>query len=103
MATRPELPLQRLREFCSKWKVAELAVFGSYLREDFTSESDIDFLVTWAPEADWSLLEHLSAQDELSQLLGRRVDLVTRRSVERSANYIRREHILESARVVYAA
>lgn len=89
--------------FCRRWKVRELAVFGSALREDFRPESDIDLLVTFESDANWGLLEQTTMESELSALLGRRVDLVSRRAVERSTNWIRRKAILESARTVRVA
>jgi predicted nucleotidyltransferase len=89
--------------FCAKWKIKELAFFGSVLREDFGPDSDVDVLVTFEPDADWGLLDHVQMQDELSQAFDRTVDLVTRRSVEASENWIRREAILASAELVYAA
>jgi uncharacterized protein len=92
-----------LADFCRRWKVSELALFGSALRDDFKPESDVDVLVAFAPDAHWSLLDLVKMQDELSSLWKRPVDLVTRRAVERSQNWIRRKAILESAEVVYAA
>lgn len=94
------LPLnkQALRHFCQRWQIAELAFFGSVLRPDFGTESDVDILVSFGPAADWSLLDHITMEQELSDLLGRPVDLVSRRAIERSTNWIRREAILESAR-----
>ena len=103
MASKLELPMPQLRAFCSRWKIAELAVVGSYLREDFGPNGDIDFLVTWAPSADWLLLDLVCLERELSELLGRNADVVLRRSVERSRNPIRREAILSSAKTVIAA
>jgi hypothetical protein len=97
---KPELPLAELRAFCAKWKIAELAVFGSYLREDFGPESHVDFLVTWKPDADWSLLDVVRMEAELGDIVGRKIDLVLRRSIERSRNRIRRDAILSSARPV---
>lgn len=97
------LPPAVIAEFCQRWKIAELAVFGSALRDDFRPDSDIDLLVTFASDAEWSLFDHMHMQEELAERLGRRVDIVTRRSVERSRNWIRRRAILDSARVVYAA
>jgi len=94
---------ERIREFCRRWKVTELAVFGSVVRGDFRPDSDVDFLVSFAPDADWGLLDHAAMEEELSAIVGRKVDLVTRRAVERSTNPIRREAILASAEVVYAA
>jgi hypothetical protein len=92
---------EKLREFCREWSISELAVFGSILRDDFGPESDVDFLATFAPEARWSLLDHVRMQDELAAIVGRRVDLVTRRAVENSRNHIRRRAILESAQVLH--
>lgn len=93
----------RLRDFCRRWKVAELEIFGSALRDDFREDSDIDFLVTFAPDADRSLLDQTTMEDELSALAGRKVDLVSRRAVERSPNWIRRRAILESAERLHVA
>jgi hypothetical protein len=91
------IPREWLEDFCRRWKVAELRVFGSALREDFRPDSDLDLLVSFAPNADWSLLDHVAMEEELSGLLRRRVDLVSRRAVERSSNWIRRRAILDSA------
>ena len=97
-----ELPISidrdRLAGWCRRWKVQELAAFGSLLRPDFGPESDIDLLVTFEPGADWSLIDHERMREELTGLVGRDVDLVSREGIERSANWIRRQTILESAR-----
>jgi predicted nucleotidyltransferase len=94
---------RRLREFCSRWRVQELAIFGSALRENFGPDSDLDVLVTFAESADWSLLDLVRMERELTELAGREVDMVDRRSIARSANWLRREEILKSAVPVYAA
>lgn len=60
-------------------------------------------LVTFMPEARWSLLDHVAMQDELKDLFGRAVDLISKRGIERSRNAIRRKEILGSAEVIYAA
>ncbi len=95
------LPEQELDDFCRRWKIAELSLFGSVLRDDFNADSDIDLLVTFAPEADWSLLDHVQMEQELGLMLGRPVDLVTRRAVERGQNVPRRQAILASAQPIY--
>lgn len=95
--------LNEIAEFCRRWRIRELAVFGSATRADFGPHSDIDLLATFAPDASWSLLDHQEMREELMGLLGRDVDLLTRRSVERSDNWIRRRAILDSAEVLYAA
>lgn len=97
------LPEEDLAAFCQRWKVRELALFGSILRDDFGPDSDVDLLVSFEPSADWSLLDHVKMEKELETLLGREVDLVSRRAVERSENWIRRKEILDTAETVYAA
>ena len=101
-ALRLTWPTERIRDLCRKWKVEELAVFGSALREDFGAGSDVDLLVRFAPEARWSLLDHARLERELEEILGRRVDLVTRDAIEESPNWLVRREILSSARPVYA-
>jgi uncharacterized protein len=98
LAGRLTLDRERLAAFCRHWAVAELALFGSVLRDDFRPESDVDVLVAFAPAARPSLFDLVEMEAELSELLGREVDLVTRRSVEESDNWIRRRAILDSAR-----
>lgn len=97
------LPEAVLSRFCQRWKIQELALFGSVLRDDFRPDSDVDVLVTFNTEADWSLLDHVRIQKDLEALLGREVDLVSRRGIERSANWIRRQAILDTAETIYAA
>ena len=89
--------------FCGRWRVTELALFGSVLRDDFGPDSDVDVLVRFEPEARHTLLDVARMQRELSEMLGRKVDLIERAAVEKSRNYIRRAAILESARTIYAA
>ncbi|HDH53159.1 MAG TPA: nucleotidyltransferase [Nitrospirae bacterium] len=98
-----DVPKEKITNFCKRWKITEFALFGSVLREDFSPESDLDVLVTFAPDARWSLLDHVEMQDELKIIFGRNVDLVSKRGIERSRNYIRRKEIIESAEVIYAA
>ena len=98
-----ELPREEIADFCRHWKISELALFGSVLRPDFRPDSDIDVLVTFAPDTHWTLLDQVRMEQELAGLVGRPVDLVSRRAVERSANWIRRRQILESAEILYAA
>lgn len=92
-----------LADFCRRWLIQEVAVFGSALTESFSDDSDLDVLVTFKPEADWSLLDLIRAERELSQLVGRSVDLVERSVVEQSQNWIRRRSILASAKTIYAS
>jgi len=103
MSARIPLNQDQIAEFCQRWKITEFALFGSVLRDDFGPDSDIDVLVTFAPDADWSLFDHLDIEDELSVMLGRNVDLISRRAIERSENWIRREAILTTAEPIYVA
>lgn len=96
-----EIPDDALAAFCRRWKVTELALFGSVLRGDFRPDSDVDVLVTFDPKARWTLFEMVDMQDDLARMLGRRVDLVSRRGVESSRNYLRRKAILSSAETIY--
>ena len=89
--------------FCRRWKIVELALFGSVLREDFGAESDVDVLVTFSPEARWTLFDHSDMQSDAAALFGRKVDLVNRSALERSDNPIRRRAILDSVQLLYAA
>ena len=93
----------RLKTFCRRWKVQELSVFGSILRDDFRPESDIDVLVTFAPGISWKLDDILEMKEELQKIFGRRVDLVEKRLIESSPNYIRRKHILSNLETLYVA
>ena len=90
----------QLADFCRRWEVRELALFGSVLRDDFGPQSDVDVLVDFSLNARWSLFDHVQMQDELSELFGRSVDLVTKKGLERSRNAVRRQAILEGAQVV---
>jgi len=108
MAVRTEVPAKvpipwdRIEAFCRKWGVAEFALFGSVLRDDFGPESDVDVLVSFAPGASPSLFDQVEMEEELADMFGRRVDLLSRKGVERSENPYRKRAILESAQVVYA-
>src|SRR3974377_1590498 len=93
----------KIVDFCRRWKITEFALFCSILRDDFGPDSDVDVLVTYGPDAEWSLLDHIQMEQELAKLFGREADLGSRRGVDQSENWIRRKHILSNARVVYAA
>lgn len=98
-----EIPRKKVVEFCHKWKVREFSVFGSVLRDDFRSDSDVDVIVDFEPGAKRSLFDIVSMTDELKEIFGREVDLMTKRSVEQSRNYIRRKAILSSMEVLYVS
>ena len=98
-----QLPEEKLVEFCQRWKVSELALFGSVLRDDFRPDSDIDVLITFAPDAKRGLMTLAKMNYELEDLLGREVDLVNKSAVETSHNWIRRNEILGTTQVIYIA
>jgi predicted nucleotidyltransferase len=105
MSHQPQIMIPRaaVADLCRRWRVTELCLFGSVLRDDFRPDSDIDVLVTFAPEARHSVFDLMRMEQELAELFGRKVDLVDRQVLEASPNYIRRRQILESAELVYAA
>lgn len=94
---------QRIEEFCRRWRISEFSLFGSILRDDFRQDSDVDILVTFAPEADWRSDDLMEMKEELERLFGHPVDLVEKHLVETSANYIRRKHILSHKETLYVA
>jgi uncharacterized protein len=96
------VPANEIERFCQRWKIQELALFGSVLRENFDASSDVDVLVTFTDDAQWSLLDHVQMENELAEMVGRNVDLISKRAVEKSQNWIRREAILETARVLFS-
>jgi predicted nucleotidyltransferase len=98
-----DLPMGQIEAFCKRWRIREFALFGSILRDDFGPESDVDVMVAFEPDHGWSLLDFVGMRDELVEMLGRPVDVVTRSAVERSRNPYRRHRILTTARTVYAA
>ncbi|MDX2217384.1 MAG: nucleotidyltransferase family protein [Oculatellaceae cyanobacterium bins.114] len=98
-----QLPEDKLVAFCQRWKVSELALFGSVLRDDFRPDSDIDVLITFASDAKRGLLTLVKMKYELEDMLGREVDLVSKHAVETSHNWIRRNEILGTAQVIYVA
>jgi hypothetical protein len=98
-----QIPREEIAEFCRRNHIQKLSLFGSVLRGDFGESSDVDVLVEFEAGAKHSLFDLVHMQRELREILGREVDLVDRRDVERSENYIRRKHILNSLETVYVA
>ena len=98
----PKLPIpeKKIRIFCRRWKVTEFALFGSILREDFRPDSDVDVLVSFVPDAHWSLWDLAEMQQELEAIFGRSVDLVENGTLR---NPFRRQAIMSTKEVVYAA
>ncbi len=100
MLTNIPIPTTEISAFCRQNQITELAVFGSILTDRFNAESsDIDLLVTFAPEAQVGLLAFNRIRRELSELLKYPVDLVPRAGLKSAI----RQSVLDSAEVVYAA
>ena len=88
-----------LEDFCRRWQIVELSVFGSALREDFRPDSDIDVLVTFEPGGGITFGNRVEMLDELAAIFGRKVDLVEKSGLR---NPFRRRHILNHRQVIYA-
>ena len=84
-----DLPMSKINVFCRKWQITEFALFGSVLRNDFNPESDIDILVSFAPNAKRGLTETMQMRDELEALFNRKVDLIVKAAINRSDNWLR--------------
>jgi len=95
-----QIPNDKIADFCRRWKVTELALFGSALRDDFGPDSDIDVLISFTDDAHWSLFDWVEMMDELKTIFGRKVDLVEKKALR---NPFRRHGILPSREIIYAA
>lgn len=100
MSARIDIPYEAIADFCRRRHIKELALFGSALTDDFRPDSDVDVLVVLQEGAAWSLFGHIEAEEELSAIFGREVDLVMKNSVR---NPFRRHHILSYREIIYAA
>lgn len=94
------IPRKKIAAFCERWSITEFSVFGSVLRDDFRTDSDIDVLVSIDPKAHIGLLDLAQMQIELEAIFKRPVDLVEKEGLR---NPYRRREILRTAQVVYAA
>ncbi len=103
MSIAIDIDNDRIAAFCRQWRITEFALFGSVLRDDFRPDSDVDVLVSFAPDAQWSLLDLAEMQERLEEIIGRKVDLLTRRGVEQARNPLRTKAILSSAETIYAS
>ncbi len=90
---------KKISAFCSKWKIKELYLFGSALRDDFSPESDVDVLVEFHDSAEWDLFDWIDIQDGLSEIFGQKVDLTSAKGLR---NPIIREEIAKTRRLIYA-
>lgn len=103
MSPKIDVDRGKIADFCRRWAIVELSLFGSVLRQNFRPDSDVDVLVAFAPDSHWGYDDLMDMETELSRLFGRHVNLVERKAVERSRNYIRRKHILAGAEPIYVA
>jgi predicted nucleotidyltransferase len=94
------VPKRKISAFCHRWKIVEFGIFGSVLREDFKSDSDIDVLVTFESNSQTSLFDLAQMQIELEGLFGRPVDILEKEGLR---NPFRKREILKTAKVIYAA
>jgi len=100
MKTQINVDKSQITEFCLKWRIREFSIFGSVLRADFRPDSDIDVLVSFLTDAQWSLFDIVQMQDELKTIFGREVDLIEKEALR---NPFRRRAILSGREVLYAA
>lgn len=97
-AARLGVGWEQIADFARRWRMQELALFGSVLRDDFHENSDIDVLIVFVEQHGWDLFELVKMQDELEQLFGRKVDWLQRKELR---NPYRRRTILRTARTIY--
>jgi predicted nucleotidyltransferase len=100
---RIDIPYEKVADFCRRHSIRKLSLFDSVLRDDFGPESDVDVLVEFEPGSRHTLFDLVRMEQELQDILGQKMDLVDRRAIEESRNYIRRENILRSLHAIYAA
>jgi hypothetical protein len=100
ISPKVEVSEEAIASFCDRWKITEFALFGSILRDDFRPDSDVDVLVSFAPDAKWSLWNIVEMKEELKTLFGREVDFVEKAPLK---NPFRRYEILSTKQVIYAA
>lgn len=88
----------QIAEFCDRWKISEMALFGSVLRDDFRPDSDIDILLTFSSYAGMTLFDWMDIKEELATLLERKVDIADKKGLK---NPFRRHEILKTCQVIY--
>ena len=98
-----DIPKAEIKAFCEKYDIKEFSLFGSVLSDDFGKDSDIDILVTFSNNSHHTVFDLVHMEEELQQIFKCEIDLVSRRGLESSRNYIRKNAILNSAETIYAA
>jgi predicted nucleotidyltransferase len=96
-----KIPTNKIAEFCRRWKIRELSVFGSILTDNFNRESDVDIMIDFEADAEWSLLDHVRMQLEIQTILRRKVDLIGKRALEASHNWLLRKQILSNLQIIF--
>jgi len=98
----PQVQLDReaIAAFCRKWRIREMSLSGSAIRDDFRPDSDLDFLISFEPDAHWDLFDWVDMRDELIAMTGRDVDIVAKEALR---NPYRKREILRKYEVLYAA
>lgn len=96
-----ELPYDEIVAFTHRWDLTEFSLFGSILRDDFRPDSDVDVMVAFPPDSEATLFDMMHMQDELVEIFGRPVDLLTRYGVEHGRNPFTRKYILEGSQTIY--
>lgn len=100
MNAKVRLDKDAIQALCRKWRIRELSLFGSALRDDFGPDSDLDFLVSFDPDAHWDLWELVDLREELKAICGREVDIVAKEAMR---NPYRRKEILSNREIIHAA
>ncbi len=101
VAVNVPISVAHVSAFCRKWRVREFSLFGSVLRDDFRPDSDVDVLVSFAPDAPWDYWVGWPEMiDELESIFGRKIDFVEKEALQ---NPYRRQEILSTRKVLYAA
>jgi len=98
---RLKISSAEISQFCQKWNIAELSLFGSVLSDRFNANSDIDILLSFQSNSRQGLLTLAKIKHELESLVCRDVDIAIKQSVLKSNNWIRRQEILQTAQVIY--
>lgn len=101
LQARLGIPLDEIAQFCQRWNITELALFGSILGDRFHHSSDIDILIRFTPHARQGLLTLAKIKHELEARMDREVDITVKESIEKSENWVRSDEILNTAQVIY--
>lgn len=95
-----DVPLDKIKDFCRRWRIIEFSLFGSVLRDDFRPDSDVDVMVSFDEGAGWSLFDIVEMEEELKSIFERDVDLVEKGAIR---NPFRRQSIMKNREVLHAA